>query len=45
MYSEDRGHLDCWMGKSAYRDVYPTVADHIDEVMSGGVTGEVAGKG
>jgi len=42
---EDRGHLDCWMGKSAYRDVYPAVANHIDEVMSGGVTGEVAGKG
>lgn len=23
------GHLDCWMGKDAYRDVYPRVTHHI----------------
>lgn len=33
------------MGKNAYMDVYPAVANHIDEVMNSGVTGEVAGKG
>ena len=23
------GHLDCWMGKNAFRDVYPRVHHHI----------------
>lgn len=24
------GHLDCWMGKDAYKDVYPRVEHHIE---------------
>jgi len=27
---EGYGHLDCWMGKAAYRDVYPLVSDHVE---------------
>jgi len=23
-----RGHLDCWMGKTCFRDVYPAVETH-----------------
>ncbi|KAL5350902.1 hypothetical protein ACLOAV_004475 [Pseudogymnoascus australis] len=30
---EGRGHLDCWMGKDAVRDVYPRVRKHVDQVM------------
>lgn len=26
------GHLDCWMGKNAYKDVYPFVLNHIGDV-------------
>jgi len=29
---EDRGHLDCWMGKSAYMDVYPLVEQHARKI-------------
>lgn len=25
---EERGHLDCWMGKSSFKDVYPMVEQH-----------------
>ncbi|KAH7074448.1 hypothetical protein BKA63DRAFT_513049 [Paraphoma chrysanthemicola] len=27
---KDYGHLDCWMGKNAYRDVYPRVEHHVE---------------
>ncbi|KAF8242796.1 FAD/NAD(P)-binding domain-containing protein [Wilcoxina mikolae CBS 423.85] len=27
------GHLDCWMGKDAYKDIYPRVLDHIEDVI------------
>ncbi|PQK08008.1 hypothetical protein BB8028_0001g00890 [Beauveria bassiana] len=30
------GHLDCWMGRDAYRDVYPMVLDEVDRVVRGG---------
>lgn len=30
---QGRGHLDCWMGKDAVRDVYPRVRKHVDRVM------------
>lgn len=26
------GHLDCWMGREAYKDVFPMVRDHVDRV-------------
>ncbi|KAL7273366.1 hypothetical protein RUND412_003786 [Rhizina undulata] len=29
----ERGHLDCWMGKTAYRDVFPRVEDHVEHVI------------
>ncbi|EGX92214.1 Fumarate reductase/succinate dehydrogenase flavoprotein [Cordyceps militaris CM01] len=29
------GHLDCWMGRDAYRDVYPMVLDEVDRVVRG----------
>lgn len=28
-----KGHLDAWMGASAYRDVYPRVKRHVDKFM------------
>ncbi|KAJ3455563.1 hypothetical protein MRS44_017045 [Fusarium solani] len=28
-----KGHLDAWMGATAYQDVYPRVKRHVDEVM------------
>ena len=28
----DYGHLDCWMGKEAYKDVFPKVRDHIEGI-------------
>jgi hypothetical protein len=31
----DRGHLDAWMGATAYQDVYPRVMRHVDEYMNG----------
>lgn len=31
-----RGHLDCWMGEDATRDVYPAVKTHIEEVIARG---------
>ena len=34
---EGRGHLDCWMGVTAYKDVYPRVREHIDRVMRRGL--------
>jgi hypothetical protein len=33
---EGRGHLDCWMGKDAFKDVYPRVFKHVDRVMNAG---------
>ncbi|KAM3491958.1 hypothetical protein MY3957_004712 [Beauveria namnaoensis] len=33
---EGYGHLDCWMGRDAYRDVYPMVLDEVDRVVRGG---------
>lgn len=29
------GHLDCWMGRRAYRDVYPIVRQRVDRVCRG----------
>ncbi|KOS19571.1 Cholesterol oxidase [Escovopsis weberi] len=29
------GHLDCWMGKDAWRDVYPFVREEVDRVVRG----------
>jgi hypothetical protein len=25
---QERGHLDCWMGKTSFRDIYPAVEIH-----------------
>jgi hypothetical protein len=29
------GHLDCWMGRNAWKDVYPFVREEIDRVVRG----------
>jgi pimeloyl-ACP methyl ester carboxylesterase len=29
------GHLDCWMGENAWRDVYPIVRKEVDRVVRG----------
>ncbi|KAI6708206.1 hypothetical protein JHW43_009264 [Diplocarpon mali] len=29
------GHLDCWMGREAYQDVYPMVREEVDRVCRG----------
>ncbi|KAH7362985.1 glucose-methanol-choline oxidoreductase [Plectosphaerella cucumerina] len=29
------GHLDCWMGRNAWKDVYPFVRDEVDRVVRG----------
>ncbi|GAO15365.1 hypothetical protein UVI_02010290 [Ustilaginoidea virens] len=29
------GHLDCWMGRDAWRDVYPSVREEVDRVVRG----------
>lgn len=29
------GHLDCWMGREAYVDVYPIVREEVDRVCRG----------
>ena len=29
------GHLDCWMGREAYKDVYPLVREQADRVCRG----------
>ncbi|KAK8066348.1 glucose-methanol-choline oxidoreductase [Apiospora hydei] len=29
------GHLDCWMGRNAWRDVYPFVRKEVDDIMRG----------
>ena len=29
------GHLDCWMGREAYRDVFPLVREEVDRVVRG----------
>jgi hypothetical protein len=26
------GHLDCWMGREAYKDVYPMIREQVDKV-------------
>lgn len=31
---QGRGHLDCWMGPDAYKDVYPRVTRHIEKVIA-----------
>ena len=28
-----KGHLDAWMGATAFKDVYPRVKQHVEEVM------------
>lgn len=30
------GHLDCWMGRNAWKDVYPVVREEVDRVCHGG---------
>lgn len=32
---EGYGHLDCWMGTQAYKDVYPMVRERVDCVVRG----------
>ncbi|KAJ8125051.1 hypothetical protein O1611_g8589 [Lasiodiplodia mahajangana] len=29
----DYGHLDCWMGRNAWKDVYPFVREEVDRVV------------
>lgn len=29
------GHLDCWMGTNAYRDVFPRVAERVERMCRG----------
>ncbi|GAP84152.1 putative cholesterol oxidase [Rosellinia necatrix] len=29
------GHLDCWMGRNAWKDVYPFVLEEVDRVVRG----------
>lgn len=29
------GHLDCWMGREAYKDVYPMVREQVDKICRG----------
>jgi len=29
------GHLDCWMGRESYRDVFPMVREEVDRVCRG----------
>lgn len=29
----DYGHLDCWMGRNAWKDVYPFVLEEVDRVV------------
>jgi hypothetical protein len=31
----DYGHLDCWMGRNAWKDVYPFVLKEVDRVVRG----------
>ncbi|KAK5630833.1 hypothetical protein RRF57_006548 [Xylaria bambusicola] len=31
----DYGHLDCWMGRNAWKDVYPFVLHEVDRVVRG----------
>lgn len=31
----DYGHLDCWMGRNAWKDVYPFVREEMDRVVRG----------
>ncbi|KAI0205429.1 glucose-methanol-choline oxidoreductase [Astrocystis sublimbata] len=31
----DYGHLDCWMGRNAWKDVYPFVLEEVDRVVRG----------
>ncbi|GFP52911.1 cholesterol oxidase [Trichoderma asperellum] len=34
------GHLDCWMGRNAWRDVYPFVREEIDRVVRDNLAGK-----
>ena len=29
---EEKGHLDCWMGKASFKDVYPRVEEHARKI-------------
>ena len=29
------GHLDCWMGRESYKDVFPLVREEVDRVCRG----------
>jgi pimeloyl-ACP methyl ester carboxylesterase len=29
---EEKGHLDCWMGKASFRDLYPRVEEHASQI-------------
>ncbi len=29
------GHLDCWMGRESFKDVYPVVREEVDRVCRG----------
>jgi len=31
---QNRGHLDCWMGHSSYRDVYVDVEEHARKIIA-----------
>ncbi|KAI1391493.1 FAD/NAD(P)-binding domain-containing protein [Hypoxylon trugodes] len=31
----DYGHLDCWMGRNAWKDIYPFVREEVDRVVRG----------
>ncbi|KAI2615936.1 FAD/NAD(P)-binding domain-containing protein [Hypoxylon sp. NC1633] len=31
----DYGHLDCWMGRNAWKDVYPFIREEVDRVVRG----------
>ncbi|KAI1754572.1 glucose-methanol-choline oxidoreductase [Xylaria castorea] len=31
----DYGHLDCWMGRNAWKDVYPFILEEVDRVVRG----------
>lgn len=29
------GHLDCWMGRESYKDVFPVIREEVDRVCRG----------
>ena len=32
---QNYGHLDCWMGREAYKDIYPLVREQADKITRG----------